>query len=180
MKMFENRPKLAALAAAPMMAVAVALAFGTLAGRAVAQNPSGGNSASMFAVGGFTTLTQHVDFAAQNNPKKPGTYAGHVVQDDSGVQRSGPVTCLTVSGTVARVQWRVTRSDNSTELNTLRQFDVMDNGQPMMGTGMSTDNYDDRGLCNQNIDCLVNCCNCPSSPMAPTGAILRGNIVVSP
>ena len=40
MKMFENRPKLAALAAAPMMAVAVALAFGTLAGRAVAQNAS--------------------------------------------------------------------------------------------------------------------------------------------
>ena len=169
MKILKNRTKLAALAAAPLFALAIAfIVGGAVTDKAMAQNPSGGNSASSFAVGGFTTFfsQEHVAFAAQTNPKKPGTYAGHVVQEFiDGTSNSGPVTCLSVSGNVAVVSFYV---KNGVNQGTFRTFVVEDNGEPTMQ--MSMDTYQGCGL--SNGDCSGSC-------FGPEN-VLRGNIVVSP
>jgi hypothetical protein len=158
--------KLAALGAAVLVTGAFALLVGAFTDKAMAQNPSGGNSDSSFAVGGFTTMVtgQHVAFAAQSNPKKPGTYAGHVVQEFiDGTSNSGPVTCLSVSGNFAVISFAVKNGQGP-----YRTFVVEDNGEPTMQ--MSMDTYRDCGL--SNGDCSGNC-------PAPEN-VLRGNIVVSP
>jgi hypothetical protein len=168
MKMFENRTKLAALVATPLIAFAIALIGGAFTDKAMAQNPSGGNSAQSFAVGGFTTFfsQEHVAFAAHNNPKKPGTYAGHVVQEYvDGTSNSGPVTCVQVFGTQAVVSFSV---NNGVNPNTFRSFIVTDGGEPRMQT--SPDAYQDCGQTNGNCDCQ----NGFNEP------VYRGNIVVSP
>lgn len=163
MKMFENRTKLAALAAAPLAAVALTLAIGTLTQQAVAA--SAGSSNNAFAVGGIATMDGHVAFAAQRNPQN-GRYAGHVVQDSMGVSRSGPVYCLTVNGNMATVIWTVANSDNPNEVGTMRSFEVTDNGEPVMG--VSPDLFLDR--MDQDNDC---------SDMQGGGVMpVHGNIVV--
>lgn len=79
MKTSPNKTKLAAFAAAPLLAVAVALAAGVFTHQATAaSNPN------VFAVGGFTAMDlSHVAFAAQQNPQNPRLWFGHVVQEDA-------------------------------------------------------------------------------------------------
>ena len=171
MKIFENRTKLAALAAAPFFALAIAfIVGGAVTDKAMAQNPSGGNSASSFAVGGFTTAfsQQHVAFAAHNNPKKPGVYAGHVVQEFvNGTSNSGPVTCVMVNVNEAAITFYV---NNGVNQGTFRTFYVADNGEPTMG--VSPDTYQDCGETTANCDC--------QNAMTGFESVYRGNIVVSP
>jgi hypothetical protein len=166
MKISENRPKLAMIAAIPLLALAFALLLGGFNGQAVAQ--SAGNSNNAFAVGGFLAADgSQVAFAAQilPNPNNNNTYAGHVVQTDmSGVSRHGPVTCVTVCPPMAVVVWQVTKSDNPNDVNQERSFEVMDNGEPPTGI----DIYKDRGI--------DNCCGFRmSGSYVP---VVRGNIVV--
>jgi hypothetical protein len=172
MKIFENRPKLAALAAAPLFAFAIAfIVGGAVTDKAMAQTPGGGSSTQSFAVGGFTTSVtlEHVAFAAHNNPKKPGVYAGYVVQEYvDGTSNSGSVSCVTViSDNVAVVSFRVDHGVSTP--GTFRTFFVQDNGQPTQPFG--PDGYEDCGASNGNCDCQN------FVGYEPTA---RGNIVVSP
>ena len=185
MKILENKSKFAVLAAAPLMAVALTLAVGTLTQQAVATPPSGGgpagNSNNAFAVGGITVVSGHVAFAAHRNPNN-GNINGHVVQDITGTSISGPVTCLFVSsdGKSARIGWTVTSSDNTMmyPIGQTRQFDVTDNGEPVMG--MSPDGYTDVGPCMNNCNNTMcpSDCGCCTTNGGMTGMIIHGNIVV--
>jgi hypothetical protein len=180
MKIFENRPKLAALGAAILVTGAFAALLGSFSGQAVAA--SGGNSSNthMFAVGGFTLTgldaggITHMAFAAQQNPQHPLVYAGHVVQETATGYRSGPVQCLSVTvnsttSSTAAVVWKVTQSNISGDnAGDIRAFQVMDNGNPNMG--VSPDMYDDRGLSN----------DCSTNNMETFEPLVHGNIVVSP
>jgi hypothetical protein len=164
MKISENKSKLAALAAAPVLALAIALIGGTFATQ---QALAGGGGPHQFAVGGFTAMdTSQVAFAAQFNPQT-GSYAGHVVQTDmSGVSRHGPVTCLTTDGvSSAVVVWTVTKSDNPADVGTMRAFEVMDGGEPPTGMDM----YKDRG---------TDTFGCSFDVMGTYVPVVRGNIVV--
>jgi hypothetical protein len=171
MKIFEQKSKFAALAAAPVLAVAFAIAVGTFTHQAGATPPTGGGSAgsstNAFAVGGISLLDgDHLAFAAQLNPKT-GAVAGHVVQDAATVSRSGPVTCVTFyNGNQATIGWMVKNSTNSMEIGTFRSFEVTDNGEPVMG--VSPDSFLDR--MNMDSDC---------SDMSGGGVMpVHGNIVV--
>jgi hypothetical protein len=163
MKIFENKSKLAVVAATPIMAVALALVVGSV----TAAKPPGpaGNSNVRFAVGGITTFDGHVAFAAQQNPQN-GNYTGHVVQDSFGVSRSGPVDCLTVVGNHATILWHVTQSDNSGEIGQQRLFEMCDDGSP--SGGVPVDYFFDWG--NSNNDC--------SSYQYCGSLIIHRNIVV--
>ena len=164
MKIFENKSKLAVLAATPVLAIAFALAVGVFTNQAGA-TPAG-NSNNAFAVGGITTLDGHVAFAAHLNPQN-GNVNGHVVQDSMGVSRSGPVTCVTVmNSNMAVVVWTVNHSDNSLEIGQIRSFEVTDNGPPQMG--VSPDLFCDRGCFNNSCTTFFGCGTMP----------VHGNIVV--
>lgn len=113
MRMSQNRTKIAALAAAPVLAVAVALTGGVFTHHAVAAA-----SLEQVAVGGITLMDGgHVAFAAHVLIKNVTTsptfhYSGYVVQEDAmGNSMSGPVTCAFVSDNKARVIWTVNHSD---------------------------------------------------------------------
>ena len=165
MKISENKSKLAVLAAAPLVAVALTLAVGTLTQQAVAAP----NLAHGFAVGGFTAMDlSHVAFAAQIVVKNNFTvnYSGHVVQEDAtGASRHGPVRCVYVNGTQASVLWEVTKSDvDPNEVGQFRSFVVIDGGEPPAGSDL----YADRGADN----------NCYPEGNEVYQPILRGNIVV--
>lgn len=165
MKISENKSKLAVIAAAPLMAVALALVAGTLTQEAVAAP----TQLHQFAVGGFTTLfTQsHVAFAAQIVVKNfTASYSGHVVQEDAtGATRHGPVDyCVYVSGSQAVVVWTVSKSDiDPFEVGTQRSFVVIDGGQPS-----GPDYYADRG----------NNTNCYPDGSESYQPLFSGNIVV--
>jgi hypothetical protein len=153
--------KLAAFAVVPVLALMIALISGAFTQHASAQTP---NSSKPFAVGGFTTLTEHVAFAAQLNPKT-GLPVGHVVQELANGTNSGKVTCFQPSGSgAAGITFLV---DKGPDAGMYRSFYVFDNGEPSMG--VSPDNYYDCG--NQNNNCDVNSCSFQQ--------IIRGNIVVS-
>ena len=177
MKISQNT-YIAALAAAPLMAVALAVGVGTFTHPAAAA--SAGNSNKSFAVGGFTPASGamaagHVAFAAQVNPNDPSRYAGHVVQEDAvGVTRSGPVICAGFSGNNARIVWKVNRSDAG-DVGKARRFDVTDNGEPTMGMPMDT--FSDLGPCDDGSKDPMMQCSC-SFPSGATDPLLRGNIVV--
>ena len=178
MKMFENRTKLAALAAVPLLALAFAVAVGVFTHEAAATPPSGGgsagNSGNEFAVGGFTLVTgDHVSFAAHQNPQQPDTYSGYVVQDTTAGSRSGPVFCLYVNGNEARVVWTVKHSDFGDPANQIRSFDVTDNGEPVMNM-MSPDSYTDLGPCGK----ITPNCSCGTTNGGGMPDIIHGNIVV--
>ena len=165
MKIFENKSKLAVLAAAPLVAVALTLAIGTLTQQTVAAP----NLSHGFAVGGFTAMDlSHVAFAAQIIVKNNFTvnYSGHVVQEDAtGASRHGPVYCVYVSGNQAVVVWTVSKSDfDPNEVGTMRSFEVIDGGEPPAGMDMYKDRQtaENRGPDTNGI-------------FQP---ILRGNIVV--
>lgn len=169
-------PSRLATFAAPLLAVVFALAVGVFTQQAAAKPPSGGgsagNSTNAFAVGGITLATgDHVAFAAQKNPNT-NTYSGYVVQDLMTGSRSGPVTCVYISGNMARVIWIVKHSDNSSEIGTEMQFDVTDNGEPVMG--VPTDTYMDLGGCNGQNQPSCDCST--TSGGGPT--LLHGNIIV--
>jgi len=180
--------KLAAFAAATLVASAFALFVGTFTTpQAVAQTPSGGSSGIMFAVGGFALTGMdsdgitHVAFAAQENPTTVNTknpsFAGYVVQETTSGVRSGPVLCMNVSETSstssnARIVWTVKHTNIPKDTIGQRSFDVTDNGDPVMGVSM--DVYKDNGFTDNT---------CPTT--APMGTIsgemlVSGNIVVSP
>jgi len=90
---------------------------------------------------------------------------------------SGPVTCLTVNGMNARIKWTVNHADSGTGSSTgeVRQLDVTDVGEPVMG--VSPDTYNDSGACNDSGSCMMNCCDCSMTP-GGSKAIMHGNIVV--
>jgi hypothetical protein len=119
MKFFENRTKLAALAAAPLLALAIAFIFGgALTQHASAQNPP---SSKVFAVGAITTATfEHVAFSAHTEPKTNLATAvtGYVVQEytDGTASNSGPVTCFNVDGTTAFIRGNYVRGKISSPL----------------------------------------------------------------
>jgi hypothetical protein len=169
MKIFENKSKLAVLAATPCLAIAFALAVGAFTQQAAAKPPTGGgpagNSNNSFAVGGITTFDGHVAFAAHRNPQN-GNVNGHVVQDSFGVSRSGPVLCLTVIGNHATILWQVTNSDNTGEIGQQRLFEMCDNGEPT--GGVPPDNFYD--WADSNNDC--------SSYQYCGSPFIHGNIVV--
>jgi hypothetical protein len=153
--------KLAALATAVIVTAALAVVGGAFSGKALAQTPS---SSKPFAVGAFTTATEHVAFAAQTTGS--GKFAGYVVQELTGVGTdSGPVTCLSVSGNTATVSFSVKNGPNAPGHRT---FTVMDGGEPMMG--VSPDMYSDCGASNGMCDTPNNCM---------MEALVSGNIVVS-
>jgi hypothetical protein len=162
MKMFENRTKLAALVATPLIAFAIALIGGAFTQHASAQTP---NSKKPFAVGAITTMTEHVAFAAQQNPKTtdPMAATGHVVQELATGTNSGKVTCFQPSGNTATITFLV---DKGPDAGMYRHFFVIDLGEPSMG--VSPDQYYGCGATNTN--CGGSCMYQP---------ILRGNIVVS-
>lgn len=160
MKTSQNRTKLAALAAAPLLALAIAIIAGTFTQHASAQTP---NSNKPFAVGGFTTVSEHVAFAAQTNPKTLAP-TGHVVQELPTGTNSGAVTCFQPMGNMATISFYVKTGPDAGQYRT---FTVVDGGEPKMG--VSPDMYADCG--NQNSNCGTD--NCMAQP------IVRGNIVVS-
>jgi hypothetical protein len=156
--------KLAAFAAAPLLALAIALIGVAFTQHASAQTSS---SSRQFAVGGFTTATEHVAFAAQFNPRS-GVAIGYVVQEFTvaGGSDSGPVFCLQVSGNMATVSFHV---KNGPDAGTDRTFTVMDNGEPS-AVNTSMDVYQDCGTDGGSG------CNCQGGMMEN---VLRGNIIVS-
>jgi len=172
--------KLAAFAAAALVAAAVALVVGGFTQQAVAQTPSASHP---FAVGGFAPADTdmdgitHVAFAAQENPttvnSKNPSFAGHVVQETATGFRSGPVTCLSVTtntatSKTAAVVWTVKQTNiNGDVVGQTRSFEVTDNGDPVMG--MSPDTFKDRATDT----------TCGTDGNGSTEALLRGNIVVS-
>ena len=160
MKFFHNRIKVAALGAAPVIALATAIATGAFTQHASAQTP---NSKKPFAVGGFTTTTEHVAFAVAGSLP-----SGHVVQELATGTNSGPVTCFGPSGNMALITFLVT---SGPDYGNYRTFTVVDGGEPNMG--VPPDMYSDCG--NQGTSGSDNCAanNCMMQP------ILRGNIVVS-
>jgi hypothetical protein len=167
MKMFENRTKLAALVATPLIAFAIALIGGAFTQHASAQTP---NSKKPFAVGAITTgsgttVIEHVAFAAQQNPKTtdPMAATGHVVQELATGTNSGKVTCFQPNGNTATITFLVDKGPNA---GMYRSFFVIDLGEPSMG--VSPDQYYGCGATNTN--CGGSCMYQP---------ILRGNIVVS-
>jgi len=161
MKSVEHKTKLAALAAAPLLALAIALIGGAFTDKAIAQTPT---TNKPFAVGAFTTLTEHVAFAAQTNPKT-NLPSGYVVQELASGTNSGAVKCFQPSGNMATISFFVNRGPDA---GNYVSFIVVDNGEPTMG--VSPDMYSDCG--NQGSS------NCGTSNcMAQT--IVSGNIVVS-
>jgi hypothetical protein len=158
MRTLGNKSKLTALGVATL--VVFALALGGFTQHASAQTP---NSSKAFAVGGFTTATEHVAFAAQTNPKT-GAPSGYVVQQLTTGTDSGPVTCFQPSGSMATITFLVKHGPDATYYRT---FTVMDGGEPMMGVSM--DMYSDCG--NQTSNCGTSNCMCQP--------IVSGNIVVS-
>ena len=173
MKALITRPRLAALAATPLMAAAVALAICTAIQPAEAA--SAGSSNNEYAVGGTSFMPGHLAFAAQKNPQN-GSVTGYVVQEDAmGNSFSGKVECLTtLNGNMAHVVWRIAHTDNPGlyPVGQQRQFDVTDNGQPMMG--MPTDQFADQGPCGMYSQPTCNCSKVCSGGAYPA----RGNIVV--
>jgi hypothetical protein len=173
MRTLGNKSKLTALVAAPVLAAALALAIG------IATQPAGaapaGNSNNEFAVGGASFLPGHLAFAAQRNPQN-GSISGHVVQEDMwGNSISGAVLCLyTMNGNMAHVEWRVDHSDNTSmyPIGQHRQFDVTDNGPPVMG--MSQDQFLDQGNCGAYQQPQCTCTKVCSGGVMPA----HGNIVV--
>jgi len=152
--------RLAAFAVAPLLALTIALISGAFTQHASAQTPTTNHP---FAVGAFTTATEHVAFAAQQTSSTH--LSGHVVQQLATGTDSGPVTCLQVMSNMATVSFTVT---NGPDAGQIRSFTVVDNGAPMMGVPMDT--YADCG--NQGTtECGTN--NCMSE------ALISGNIVVS-
>jgi hypothetical protein len=170
MKIFENKSKLAVLAATPILALALGLVGSAFTNQAAAKPPTGGGSAgnsnNSFAVGGITTFDGHVAFAAHRNPQN-GNVNGHVVQDSFRTSRSGPVDCLTVVGNHATILWHVTHSDNTGEIGQYRLFEMCDFGPPTTG-GVPADYFYDWG--NSNTDC--------SSNQTCGNPFIHGNIVV--
>jgi hypothetical protein len=152
--------KLAVIAVVPVLALTIALIGGAFTQHASAQTP---NSSRPFAVGGFTTLTEHVAFAAQTNPKT-GLPLGHVVQELANGTNSGRVTCFQPSGNMATISFLV---DTGPDAGQYVTFIVVDNGEPTLG--VSPDMYSDCGP--QNGNCGTDMCT--------SQTILRGNIVVS-
>jgi hypothetical protein len=163
MKMLQNRTKLAALAAAPLVGLAFAIIAGAFTQHASAQQP---NSNKPFAVGAITTATEHVAFAAQTNPKT-GAPSGHVVQELATGTDSGPVMCFQPSGNMATISFYVNSGPDAGNYVT---FMVVDNGPPGVG-GVSPDMYSDCGNQGSSGNCGTN--NCMMEP------IVNGNIVVS-
>jgi len=161
-----------------LAAIAFAAVVGMFNTQAVAAPP--GNSNNSFAVGGFSTATDHVAFAAHRNPNN-GSITGHVVREDNvtGSSSSGPVTCLFVSadGKSARIGWTVTNSnDPMVCVGTTRQFDVTDNGEPV--GGMPPDKYTDLGAClNQCDSWNPNGCGCCTTN-GGFCMLIHGNIIV--
>jgi hypothetical protein len=173
MKIFQSKSKLAAVAAAPVLALAVALISGAFTQHASAQTPI--NSNKPFAVGAFTAMDlSHVAFAAQIVPTKTG-YAGYVVQElSTGQSRSGPVTCVwvafqTATSSSAAIVWKVKNTNISGDMvGEMRSFEVIDNGPPTPG-GFSPDMYKNRDLDN----------TCGPDGSGSWQGLLRGNIVVT-
>lgn len=155
--------KLAAIAAVPVLALTIALIGGAFTQHASAQTP---NTKKPFAVGAITTATEHVAFAAQQNPKTtdPMAATGHVVQELATGTNSGPVTCFQPNSNMATITFLV---DKGPDAGFYRSFVVLDLGEPSMG--VSPDQYN--SCMNTNINCMGN--NCMYQ------AIIRGNIVVS-
>jgi hypothetical protein len=152
--------KLAAIAVVPVLALTIALIGGAFTDKAMAQQP---NSNKPFAVGGFSTLTEHVAFAAQMNPKT-GAPIGHVVQELATGTNSGKVMCFQTGGNTALITFFV---DKGPDAGMYRTFLLGDGGEPSMG--ISPDEYYECG--NQNNNCET--ANCTFQPIS------RGNIVVS-
>jgi hypothetical protein len=175
MKIFENRPKLAALAATILVTGAFGALLGSFSGQAVAA-PGGNSSTHLFAVGGFTLTgldaggITHMAFAAQQNPIHTTVFAGHVVQETATGFRSGPVICMSESSnTQATVEWTVANSNISGDVvGETRSFEVQDNGNPVMG--VSPDMFKDRGTD----------ANCNTDNNGTFEPLVHGNIVVSP
>jgi len=168
-----NRSKLAALAAATLVASAFALFVGAfITQQAVAST----TNTHMFAVGGFTLTgldaggITHMAFAAQQNPVHATVFAGHVVQETTTGFRSGPVQCMSESSsTQATVEWKVTNSNiNGDVIGEFRSFEVQDNGNPVMG--VSPDMFKDRGTDS----------SCNTDNNGTFEPLVHGNIVVSP
>lgn len=168
-----NKPKVAALAAAPLLLAALALVIGLTIQPAGAA--SAGSSNNEYAVGGTSFMPGHLAFAAQKNPQN-GSVSGYVVQEDAmGNSFSGKVTCLyTMNGDMAHVVWRIDHTDNpgAYPVGQMRQFDVTDNGQPTMG--MSPDQFLDQGNCGGYSQPSCTCSKVCSGGAYPA----RGNIVV--
>jgi hypothetical protein len=186
MKISENRSKLAALAAAALVAAGLAVVAGGFTWQAVASPPSGGGSAgsssNAFAVGAFTAMNgDHFAFAAQKNPTTNALQGGYVVQNvATGGTRSGKVTCLNVGSSTmsstngkATIQWTVAHSTvSSSEVGQTRELDVTDLGEPN-GVTPGPDEYTDDG------DCSMTMCNgCTNSPEGGMMLVVNGNIVV--
>lgn len=169
MKMFENGTKLGAFAAAPLLALAIAIITGAFTQHAAAQNPP---SSKIFAVGAITTATlEHVAFSAHNhNPNLATAVSGYVVQEyTDGTSNSGPVTCLQLFGnTTANITFMV---KNGPDQGQYRSFIVVDGGQPVMGVP-TMDRYSDCGNQTNNCGGGVTCTAALQPP-------IRGNIVVS-
>jgi hypothetical protein len=160
--------KLAAIAVVPVLALTIALIGGAFTDKASAQTP---NTKKPFAVGAFTTMFEHVAFAAQQNPKTddPLAATGHVVQQLANGTNSGPVTCFQPSGNAAYITFLV--KNNGPDAGDYVTFYVMDGGYPMLG--VSPDTYIDYGNQGSN-NCFNTCGN-----YCPPQMILSGNIVVS-
>jgi hypothetical protein len=174
MKLFQCRVNLAAVAAAPVVALAIALVSGAFTQHASAQTPT---TKHPFAVGAFTTMIgDNFAFAAQKNPQS-GALAGYVVQNvAAGGTRSGYVNCLDVDSTTgkARIQWHVTHSTvSSSEVGHNRQLDVTDMGEPN-GITPGPDEYDDDGDCNT----MSFCSTCGTAPEGGIAMVVHGNIIV--
>jgi hypothetical protein len=185
MKISKNRSKLAALAAAALVAAGLAVVAGGFTWQAVASPPSGGGSAgssnNAFAVGAFTAMNgDHFAFAAQKNPTTNALQGGYVVQNvATGGTRSGSVTCLDVdsSNGQARIQWKVAHSTvESSEVGQMRELDVTDLGEPN-GVTPGPDEYTDDGACG-GISSMCSSSNCGTSPEGGNMLVVNGNIVV--
>jgi ABC-type phosphate transport system substrate-binding protein len=163
MNIFQSRSRLAVVAAAPVIALTIALISGAFIQHASAQHPK---PSTPFAVGGFTTMVsgEHVAFAAHFNAAHP----GYVVQQfSSGLADSGPITCLTEGMNGPRTATITFYVKNGPDVGTYRTFKVADNGEPTMQ--MSTDMYQDCGTDGGGG------CSCQNGYME---SVLRGNIVV--
>lgn len=161
--------KLAAIAVVPVLAFTIALISGAFTQHASAQTPS---TSKPFAVGGFTTLTEHVAFAAQQNPKTtdPTAATGHVVQELATGTNSGKVTCFQPMGNMATITFYANRGPDA---GNFVSFMVVDNGEPS-AVNTSMDMYTDYGSQGPQTNCNTNCSNSCAAQM-----VLRGNIVVS-
>ena len=141
--------------------------------------PAYADSSKAFAVGGGDVATsiasKHFAFSAHLTPNGPSGYAveSQVSNYFGNFKLQGPVTCVTVSGTVATIGIKIVKGDGTAATHVGEQFYLYVQGNNPGSPGVVPNSFDNSGYTGQAPSSV-----CPSA--SATGEpVAKGNIEVS-